>query len=430
MTEDQYGFIIENIIANSNHTLNFTQIYDRVCCQFCPTVSKKTIRRWLTRLEEGEIMTRDDRDRRYNEVYYSITPARIFERKFFGAGSSLNPEPALHNEGQQQALEKAYVLILLQAALGTEIPQGNDEPVLGAVYGYNPATGMNECLTSEKLRGATINEVLEHRNIGLGGLFDHLNFTQLLQKDDCVKIIQKVLGLKDNTIARIDRNGEIAIEIVEDTVSMTQLKNFIKNCACMIFWVHSRLSDTIAVSLLNALYKDRNLTGIPPASFFSNLELEAFKSYLSLYGRKELNYQFKLCKEKVDKLTENVVTEIQGSKNTIKKQLSKNAIKKKMRELIEKRKGETKQTDKNIIALYYGLIKCEIYVDAPVLQKEEEKYHRYERYYNYVKRDMPKEYRHLIDILMKVIYPRFLQKYHSTNPKLVDFKESLPPVML
>ncbi|MFL6455121.1 MAG: hypothetical protein ACJ71L_14115, partial [Nitrososphaeraceae archaeon] len=120
----------------------------------------------------------------------------------------------------------------------------------------------------------------------------------------------------------------------------------------------------------------------------------------------------------------------QGSNNNgNNKKLSKNAMKKKMHEYIQNRKDALLQLDKNIIALYYGLIKCEIYVDAPVLQKEEEKYHRYERYYNYVKRDMPKEYRHLIDILMKVIYPRFLQKYHSTNRKLVDFQESLPPVM-
>jgi len=86
------------------------------------------------------------------------------------------------------------------------------------------------------------------------------------------------------------------------------------------------------------------------------------------------------------------------------------------------------QLDKNIIALYYGLIKCERYVDAPVLQKDEEKYHRYERYYNYVRRDMSKEYGYLIDILMRVIYPRSLQKYHRTKAELKTFRESLPLV--
>jgi hypothetical protein len=48
----------------------------------------------------------------------------------------------------------------------------------------------------ETRRGVTRNEVLEHKNIGLGGLFDHLNFTQLLHQDDCIKIIQKVLAFK------------------------------------------------------------------------------------------------------------------------------------------------------------------------------------------------------------------------------------------
>ena len=425
MAEHQYGSIIENIIANAkDHTLNFTQIYNLVRDQFCSTISKTTVRRWLAKLIEQEIIHKDDRRRRYNEVYYSITPARIFERKLFGSGS--RQEPTQDDEGQHQALEKACLLILMQAALGTQLPTVADEPTLGGVYRYNPSTGREECLTYENMRGVISNEVLEHKNVGLGGLFNHLDFAQLLHKDDCIKIIQDVLGLKNNTISKIDRNGEIAIEIVEDTVSMTQLKNFIKNCACMTFWIHSRLSDTITVALLNALYKKGNLTELPTPSLFSNFELETFKLYLSLYGRRKLNNEFKHSKEILDKLMKNVK---QGSNNNNKnKQLSKKASKKMVLEYIQSRNDEILQSDKNIIALYYGLIKCERYVDAPVLQKDEEKYHRYERYYNYVKRDMPKEYGYLIDILMRVIYPRFLQKYHSTKPELKAFMESLPLV--
>jgi hypothetical protein len=283
----------------------------------------------------GEIINRDKRSRGYNEGYYSITPVRIFEREFFGSGSK--EEPTLHNEGQQQALEKACLLIPLHAALGTPLPIVVDEPKLGGVYRYNSITGRDECLKYENLPGVTINEVLEHRNDELGGLFDHLNFTQLLHKDDCVKIIQDVLGLKNNTIRRIRQNGELTIEIVEDTVSMTHLKNFIKNCACMTFWIHSRLSDTIIVALLNGLYKKGSLTEPPTTSLFSNFELEAFKSYLSLHGRRKLNYEFKHSKEIFDKLMKNVK---QGSNNNNNKKLSKNAMKKKVRELIQKKKGE------------------------------------------------------------------------------------------
>jgi hypothetical protein len=107
------------------------------------------------------------------------------------------------------------------------------------------------------------------------------------------------------------------------------------------------------------------------------------------------------------------------------KKLSKNSMKKKLRQYIQSKKDEILQTDKNIIALYYGLIKCERYVDAPVL----EKYNRYDDYYDYVKRKMPEKYHHLTDTLMRVIYPNFLQRYHNTNPKLVEFKESLPPIV-
>ncbi|MFL6423059.1 MAG: winged helix-turn-helix transcriptional regulator, partial [Nitrososphaeraceae archaeon] len=84
MAEVQYGRIIENGIANTpKNTLNFTQIYNLVRDQSCPTVSKTTIRRWLRRLEEEEIINREGGHRMRNQVYYSLTDARIFERVFW-----------------------------------------------------------------------------------------------------------------------------------------------------------------------------------------------------------------------------------------------------------------------------------------------------------------------------------------------------------
>jgi hypothetical protein len=418
--EDQYGIIIENAIANApKGTLNFTKIYNLVCDQLCPTVSKTTVRRWLRRLEEEEIVNRDGGHRMRNEVCYSLTPARIFERQFFpNSKEKLALTP--HTEGQQEAGKKACILVLLQAALDTVSPTFTDEPKLGAIYCYNRAAGRNQYLIGDKLSGVTTKEVLEHTNIGLGGMFDHVNFSQLLRRDDCVRTIQDVLNLENNTIRRVVRNDGNGIAI---KINDGPLNDFLAMCACLTTWIHARLRDTITIALLNVLYKKGNLSSPPPASFFSNFEQEAFKSYLSLYGRRKLDYEFKSCKESFTKLTDNVVE--QDSSN---KKLSKNAIKKKLREYIQKRRDEILQSDKNIIALYYGLIKCERYVDAPVLQKDEDIYHRYGRYYNYVKRDMPKEYGYLTDTLMRVIYPIFLQRYHSTNPKLVEFKESLPPV--
>jgi hypothetical protein len=119
-------------------------------------------------------------------------------------------------------------------------------------------------------------EVLDHRNIGLGGLFDHVNFTQLLRKDDSVEMIQNALGLDNNTVRRIIRKDEHGIEIAIKIIDGL-LNDFITMCACMISWIHSRLSGTVSVALFNALYKKGNLTELPPASFFSNFEREAFK---------------------------------------------------------------------------------------------------------------------------------------------------------
>jgi DNA-binding HxlR family transcriptional regulator len=416
LAEDQYGIIIENEIANATKgTLDFTQIYNLVCDQLCPTVSKTTIRRWLRRLEEEEILIRDGGHNIHNEVYYSLTPARIFERQLFPR-SKEESVPTFNIEGQQEADKKACILVLLQAALDTVSPKFTDEPELGAVYCYNPATGRNQYLVGGKLTGVTTKEVLEHTNIGLGGLFDHVNFSQLLRKDDCVVTIQDVLGLENNTIRRVLREEENRIAI---KINDGPLNDLMAMCACMTTWIHSRLRDTITVALLNVLYKKGNLSNPAPASFFSNFEQKAFKSYLSLYGRRKLDYEFKSCKESFTKLTDNVVEQ-----NSCEKKLSKNSMKKKLREYIQKRRDEILQSDKNIIALYYGLIKCERYVDAPVL----EKFNRYDDYYDYVKIKMPEKYHHLTDTLMKVIYPNFLQRYHNTNPKLVAFKESLPPV--
>ena len=190
MAEDQYGIIIEDGIANAaGGTLNFTQIYNLVCDQVYPTVSKKTISRWLVKLIEEEIIQKDDRPRIRNEVYYSLTPARIFERQLFPKSKE---ELVLTSdaEGQQEADQKACILVLLQAALDTELPKFTDEPKLGAAYCYNPVTGRNQYLIGDKLTGVTTKEVSEHTNIGLGGLFDHVNFSQLLRKDDCVIYIR------------------------------------------------------------------------------------------------------------------------------------------------------------------------------------------------------------------------------------------------
>jgi hypothetical protein len=229
-------------------------------------------------------------------------------------------------------------------------------------------------------------------------------------------IVLYILGLENNTIRRLLRKDENGIAI---KINDRLLNDFIAMCACLTKWIHSRLRDTITLGLLNVLYKKGNLSDPPQASFFSNFEQEAFKSYLSLYGRRKLDYEFKRCKESFTTLTDNVVEQ-----DISNKKLTKNPMKKKLREYVQKRRDEILQSDKNIIALYYGLIKCERYVDAPVL----EKYNRYGDYYDYVKRKMPEKYHHLTDRLMRVIYPPFLQRYHNTNPKLVEFRESLPPV--
>jgi hypothetical protein len=50
--------------------------------------------------------------------------------------------------------------------------------------------------------------------------------------------------------------------------------------------------------------------------------------------------------------------------------------------------------------------------------------HDYEKYRRFVK-DMPQNYRFLVDSMIQVIYPPFLQKLHNTDPELLEFTKSL-----
>jgi DNA-binding HxlR family transcriptional regulator len=405
MNEDEYSHVIENGIANTeNNTLDFTQIYEKVRDQSYRGVSKTTIRKRLTKMIEAEIIDKDDKPRVRNEVLYSLTPARIFERRFFDLGSKQELKRSTNEE--QEADKEVCLLILLQAALGTELPKVVNGRVLGAPGRYNSTTKGYESIVSEKQHGVIMGEVLEHTNIGLGGLFKQVNFGQLLRKKDYIQILRNEFGLSDNTMKVVSRNGEIGIKISDE-----QLKEFITMCACLIFEVRFRIRETINIALLNALSKKVSLIDISTISFYSIFEQEAFKYYLSFYGREALNYEYHHVIEFLHRRNEE-------SNN---KQISKNAKRKEIREFIQNRKDQILQSDKSIIASYHGLIKCDKYVDAPGGLKD-----RYDKYCNYVRIDMPKEYRDLINILMGMIYPSFLRRYHTTYSKLVEFTKSLP----
>jgi hypothetical protein len=97
-----------------------------------------------------------------------------------------------------------------------------------------------------------------------------------------------------------------------------------------------------------------------------------------------------------------------------------------VRKLVEKNMRLVEQWDKNIIAYYRGLIECDKIVDFPGSNGGYMYSNEYHNYRDYVRNVMSRRYHDLMDSLLKMVYPEFLQKFHKNDPKLKQFIESLP----
>lgn len=274
------------------------------------------------------------------------------------------------NETENQKMKKVILFLLLsQAAKGSgRLKPAPGPPQVGELYVYNPITQKSERCEYFEEKGVTTNDIIEHKDVGNGRAFAHVNFTET-EVEDCLRTLRE--HELSNVIMPIskerDKNtSEIAFEIKEGL-----LRDIIKLCLCIIHQVATRIE-------YYWLYKRRRITAQGPD----------FEWYVSFFGEKRTYDLIKRAKVKR--------TRVQDAERII------------------------KQCDKEIIRLYHEHILCDKYKVMP----DDECIHDYEKHRRFVK-NMPQNYRFLVDTLIQVVYPPFLQKLHKTDPELLKFTKSL-----
>jgi DNA-binding transcriptional ArsR family regulator len=414
--------ILSALKERSNQT--FSQIYKQLSESY-PGINlgDSTVSDHLKRLVEAGRIDNDDNGR------YSLTLDTKFELELFDSfelepvKSKREPRSLYESEDKDKDKnKKACLLVLLQAASGTQRFKVVNEPVLGAIARYNPVTRRDEPLVSYKQPGVTIKEILEHTDIGHGGLFRHVNFTSTTTRD-YVEILRNEFGLPINNTVR---NGEFGIEITDEG-----FRGFLELFGAMIFQVQLRIKDTIANGIFNILYKKEieNTNNIsrkwvkhlqPSYSF---QQKDATRWYLAIYGEENLNHLYHNCERAfAEQIRDIEKNHNKQTKTKTKRDIGIRAKWKEIRRFIQNRARQIEQYDKSIIAYYHGYIKCDKIVDFPGGSEYRDKH------YKYVINDMPEKYHLLTDILIKLAYPEFLQRFHETNPTLVEFTDALPKI--
>jgi hypothetical protein len=204
----------------------------------------------------------------------------------------------------------------------------------------------------------------------------------------------------------------------------------------MISQVQLRIKDTIANGIFNILYKKeiqktnninrKWIRHLQPS--YSIQHKEVTRWYLDMYGERELNRLYHNCKcafaEQICKIEKGKTNENNGDKERkhikTKVHIGIRAKRKEICRFIQNRARQIEQYDKSIIAYYHGYIKCDKIVDFPRGSEYRDMYYKYVRNY------MPKRLINIINILVKMVYPEFLRRYHQTNPKVIEFMDGLP----
>jgi len=423
----QHGYddiIVRGIRREEGERLNFGQIH-RLLCESYPgvSVSETTVSKHLKLLEKEEILKhKKESYNRYNQTYYSLTDAAKLELDLFDSFRPVRARTKPITELKQRLVDdyerKACLLTLLRAASGTYLPRIVNKPVPGGVAIYNQTTRKYESLRGEKVDGVLHHDIVAHND--MMSLFRDVDFTR---SKDYVEILQTEFGLRDaiEEVVRRGNNGEIVkgIKIADNHV---WLKEFLVLCECMLSWVEMRMSQSVKIRLMNALYKDGSLTAQHssiPLDSFRIYEREACKWYIDTFGRKAFNRLYNNCRKLlVEKTSESDIE----SRNKRKR----NEIRKFIREDCTKRKNWIKQWDKTIIAFYHGLYKCDRLVPDSPWGSGVDGQRMYNAYRHYVRKVMPKEYHYLMGCLSEMLYPEFLQKQHGNDPELKQFVQSLP----
>jgi len=350
-------------------------------------------------MESQGIVYKVGKTRRYNEKLYHLSYSTQQELRFgiFEGVKSKREVRKHYEEIKNESLsnteknKKMYLLLLLQSASGSSRWRVVDKTEPGLSSRYNPRTRRYETIEQYELPGVTIGDIVGHKHEGHDHIFQHENFEES-ETESCIKILQEEFDLYNKIKPIYRENGEVGIEIIDDL-----LKEFFQMCGAIFAYVDIRVSKTLVCK-----------RGVR-----KGLLLDALKWFISFFGRDRLNSLY----NRMERDLAQRIDLFKKDKNIMK-------VKKRTRKIISDYFAsflhEIEEWDKLIISTYHYRIKC----DKKYRHTSKKYLSKYDKYCDYVN-SLCEKHIVLIDNLLEMVYPRFLRRYHQTNPRLLAFTNRL-----
>jgi DNA-binding HxlR family transcriptional regulator len=460
----QYEHDIDNVIINSLYNrgkvrrLSFGELYSKIH-EIFPNVTPKTLTTHLKKLELFRKIYKDRTKRKYNVIYYSLTEHSIQEIEYYGNVQYIRSKrenrrktrvrltdsdgdiEGMKETEQEEIQNIIYLNLLLQAADGSS----RFVPTFTNVHSKKI-----DLVSFEREVGVTVQDIVEHKDVGNGGIFGHIKFTvPVVQK--CIDVLENKYGIDiekhidrnlniyntleehitsagsnfDDLIKRTKRNDKDNVNEIGIAINDDNLRCFIGMMACLIFMIMDRIRYTWLFKRkprhnswefewhTTFFGREKTLELIEKSEYIlPSLKNKGNKKRLQDYFRKNIeSYWSRLRREIEPALIERG---IQDDFNIT---------------LHDKKRVDSliRQTDRRITRLYHERIKCDryekIYCDNKHGQNDRcercQKFHdKYEKYCKFVK-DIFTNHNNksnaLIDPLIELVYPQKLRKLHENQ---------------
>jgi len=428
------------------------------CTRLCNLLKLHTIKKkiryakiWehIARLSDVDILKKSDIPGRNNERSYSLTSSAEYELEHnildLEGVETRREDPADKEESQERRYKKILTLFLLQAATGSFRWKVTQKVEPGLVVFHNPETDRWEGIEGYNERGVTASDLFEHRDRSNCGLFLHTNF----KKSDIEKCYEKLIGNHKDLLNVIRKNEREDGEI-EFFIEVDNLRDLITYCSCLIANTMFVIENILKLDILKAA-SSFSLRSIKQRRKFIQKALEW---YISSFGRKKFNRLYAWTKvlqircrltsedtfrllyaeasryavqnrlrdeEMYNQLYSMIVKEVIPSHpipKSHRRLRNREEVEKKLNGEIKNIESSLRSWNESILHTYHCRISCDKY---------DNQMPRAKKYYEFV-RSMPQEFSHLRDLLVEIVYPRFLRKEHQHNPELVRYVDTLPTI--
>jgi hypothetical protein len=313
-----------------------------------------------------------------------------FKEKIISQRESRNQSQDDKETDKQKLMRVILFLFLSETAKGSgrNMPRiGKAQPGDYEVSNPQNPTGQDVCFYKE-VKGVTVNDLTEHRDVGNARAFAHINLTES-EVEDCIKTIRE--NELSDAVLYTSRKGNY-IEptfVIKDDL----LQKFVKHCLAL-------MSEIMQMIEYRWLYMTRRRPTHGPE----------FEWYVSFFGEKRIDYLFSKGKANLDQFIRDV-KKISSNSNTRNKKMYD--IKKEMG------KHYILSTGEAIIHQYHTRILCRKHDITPPEGDVE-----YAAYCKFV-RNAPQKYRALLDMVVEMVYPHQLQRLHIRYTELVKYRKKL-----